>query len=60
MSALRPVPKDGEMSQEEQASLLVQTGKHTHPDEAEKLTEEFGEPDASGVYAAPVLEGSDD
>jgi hypothetical protein len=63
MSAERPIPEDGIMDQDEQARLLVQTGEHTHPDETEKLTEEFGEPDAQGVFAAPVdpaREGDDD
>jgi hypothetical protein len=54
MSQERPVPENGIMSQEEQAALLVQTGQHTHADEADKLREVFGEPDEIGVYGRGV------
>lgn len=55
MSTERPIPEDGIMSQDEQASLLVQTGQHTHADEAEKLREQFGPADENGVYGAGVV-----
>lgn len=52
----RPVPEDGEMSQDEQARLLVPTGDGVAPEnEAELLTEEWGEPDENGVYALPAF-----
>lgn len=57
MSAERPIPDNGVMSPEEQARLLVQTGHHTHEDEADKLAEVFGEPDEDGVYGAGVVGG---
>ncbi|UTN93037.1 hypothetical protein SEA_MARKY_34 [Streptomyces phage Marky] len=50
----RPVPEDGVMDQDEQASLLVRTGDGVAvPDEEAELTAEWGEPDANGVYALP-------
>lgn len=55
MSTERPVPLGGIMSQSEQAALLVQTGQHTHADEAEKLHAQFGPADENGVYGAGVV-----
>lgn len=50
----RPVPEDGVMDQDEQASLLVHTGAGVAPeDEAQLLVEEWGPADAHGVHALP-------
>lgn len=50
-AAERPVPEDGVMSAEEQASYLVATGPGvTVENEAEELAKEWGAP-VDGVYA---------
>lgn len=50
-AADRPVPENGEMSQEEQAALIQRTGDGVAVDnEADALREEWGEP-VDGVYA---------
>lgn len=55
MDADRPLAAD---SQEEQAKNLRDTGNGpTVDNEEELLREEFGEPDANGVYGAPAERG---
>lgn len=57
-------PDSPEPTQDEQAALLRPTGNGptlTVEEEERLLREEFGPPDANGVYAAPTeVEGSDD
>ena len=53
----RPVDEPGDASQEDQYALLRDTGNERHDmsedEEARLLEEEFGPPDADGVYGAP-------
>ncbi|AWY07517.1 hypothetical protein SEA_LAZERLEMON_34 [Streptomyces phage LazerLemon] len=64
-AADRPVPENGDMSQEEQAALILRTGDGVAVEnEPEALREEWGEPDEDGVYGANeearnAFEGSD-
>ena len=49
---------DDEMSQEEQARLLVEPSfEHRLDDEAALLTAEFGPPDAAGIYGRGPVAG---
>jgi hypothetical protein len=52
-TAPRPVPENGDMDQDEQAALIVDTGDGVAAEhEPELLTEEWGEADEKGIYAA--------
>ncbi|MGW7100418.1 hypothetical protein [Streptomyces sp. NPDC054838] len=53
-------PDTANLTQAEQAALLVRTDNGpTLPDEAQLLADEFGDPNADGVYGAPVAGGAD-
>ncbi|MFD0772656.1 hypothetical protein ACFQZ2_01825 [Streptomonospora algeriensis] len=50
----RPIP-DEETKQDEQAALIRRTDNGpTEENEEALLAEEFGEPDAAGLYGAPA------
>ncbi len=52
-TAPRPVPENGDMDQDEQAALIVETGDGVAAEhETELLTAEWGEADEKGIYAA--------
>ncbi|QBI56766.1 hypothetical protein [Streptomonospora litoralis] len=59
MTDPRPIPPDGDITQEEQAAVLRRTDNGpSEPDEEALLAAEFGQPDENGVYGAPQGENA--